>query len=473
MSRLLTMRIEARTEAQARIDSILDAAADEEGRELTDDETAELDELRAVVERLDTQIETLTRDAERSDNPPRPRTRPPVEARTDPEPPAVTVRSEPGTYAGSRGLRRFLVDLAVRQRLHDGGSREYAARAVDERMERYRQECERSDSEEVRAIATSDLAGLVNPQYDPAMVSRGVYDSGVTLALLRRYPVWDAGDSITMPRVTTTASAAIQTENASFHAAKITTGAVKADLFTVAAQAPISVQSVERGTLAVELLSDEMMRAFIEQLNAYILLGIDFDGAAGSAQPIGLLNTTANAAQTLTKTDGSPTAQKALDYMTDAKTAVWTAGRRLPTALITSPGVIGLWEKLQTDGLYTLPPYAAWAQNVGGAGSLPAMEGPTAALNWRTVPVYGDPGIGDHFKSDKSAATGGDQSRILAMVGDQVPVFFDGPMTYTYEQTIAQSGQLLLVTRGYAAFNPLWRPEAWRVVAGTGLKLGA
>jgi len=57
--------------------------------------------------------------------------------------------------------------------------------------------------------------------------------------------------------------------------------------------------------------------------------------------------------------------------------------------------------------------------------------------------------------------------------GPEVPVFYDGPMTFTFESTLAASGQVLLVTRGYAAFNPLWRPEAWAVVAGTGLKLGA
>jgi len=468
----LTQLLETRrAEAVEALRSLMDAIADDDGRDLTDAEEANAAEYRATIETLDARLEALEADAERAARAPQPRQAPPPR---EPAATKVEVRAEPGTYDGSQGFRRFLVDLAIAAGIHHSPSPEYTRSAVAERQDRYRAECERSESEEVRAIATSDLAGLVNPQYDPSMVSRGIYDSGVTLGLLRRYPVWAAGDSLTLPRVTTEADAAVQTtENTAFHSTRITTGGVKADLFTVAAQAPISVQSIERGVLATELLRDEMARAWTQRLNRLILDGIDFDGAAGSAQPIGLMNTTAYAAQTMTVTDGSPSAQKALDYLTKVKTRVWVADRRLPTALITSPGLIGLGEEQQQNGLYTLPPYAAWAQNVGGVGALPPMEGMTPSLNWRTIPVYGDPAIGDNFKSDKSAATGGDQSRILAVCGPEVPVFYDGPMTFTFESTLAASGQVLLVTRGYAAFNPLWRPEAWAVVAGTGLKLGA
>jgi len=478
MKTLTDILVENRAQNVAQLEAIAALCAEEDGREMTDAEAANADELRAAIDRLDERIAALVKDAERANAAPEPRRTQPGTPGPAPEPreskPRVEVRSEPGTYDGTHGFRQFLVDLAIREGVHNTPSREYVRSEVDARQERYREECLRSETEEVRAIATSDLAGLVNPQYDPSMISRGIYDAGVTLGLLRRYPVWATGDSITMPRVTTRAGAAVQTsENQTFHATKIGTGAVKADLFTVAAQAPISVQSVERGVLATELLRDEMSRAWIEALNTLILDGITFNGAAGSDQPIGLMNTTANAGNTMTVTDASPTAQKALDYMTKLKTRIWTNDRRLPTALITSPGLIGVWEELQTNGLYTLPPYAAWVQNTGGFGALPAMEGLTASLNWRTVPVFGDPAIGDAFKSDKSASSGGDQSRILAVCGPEVPVFFDGPMTFTFEQTLGQSGQLLLVTRGYAAFNPLWRPEAWAVAAGTGLKLGA
>ncbi len=465
--RLLELRVKARQEAIGKIDDILNRAAEEDGRELREEEDSVLSDLRAAVDKLDEQIRVLEEDQERSERSmPAPR----VDTRQAPPAADVKVRSEPGTYEGPPGFRRMLVDLAISQGIHRSADKEFAARSVDERLERYAVECRKSDDMSVRSVEMSDLGGIVNPQFDPTMVSRGIYDAAVTLGILRRYPVWSNGDSITMPRVTGEQDAAIQVESAAFDDNDTKTTAVKADLFTVGAKTEMSVQSIERGVLAVELVRDEMQKAWYQRLNNLILLG---SGAAGN--PDGLLRQVAGtASRFIEKDDNAPSAQKALDYLTDAKVQIFKDDRRRPTAYVTSPGVIGLWEQLQQNGLYTIPPYDRWAQNVGGAGTLPEREGPVADFEWRRVPVFADAAYSDAWKDNGADnGTGGDQSRILALVADEVPVFYDGPMTFTYEQTLASKGQVLLVARGYAAFNPMWRPEAWKVVRGTGLKLGA
>jgi len=468
--RLLNLKIQSRNEAQEEIKEILDRAADNDGEFQEGDEDT-LTQKRSFVESLDEQIAVLQKDAERAENAPKAR----QTVKTENQNTDSQARTKPRTYGASgSGFRQMLLDMAIVQLGYSTGMRGHTRAEAQERVDQYRAECEHSDNDYVRAIATSDLGGLVNPQFDPRMISRGIYDAAVTLMLLNRYPMWSSGDSLTLPRVTTTAAADVQTpENTAFHATKVVTKPVKADLFTVAAQAPISIQSVERGVLAVELLADEMMRAWLQRLNELILTGNA--NTSASEQPQGLLHQVAGTAgQFIEKDDASPTAAKAVDYFTDAKTAVWKADRQRVDCYVTSPGVVGVLEKAKnTQGSYLIPPYPAWAQNVGGAGTLPASEGPTAELEWRRVPIYADSAISDTWKDDGSSDTGGDQSRIIAMRSSGLPVFFDGPMSYSYDQTLAASGQVLLVARGYAAFNPNWRPESWRVVRGTGLKLGA
>ena len=468
MSRLLNMRIEAREELVTRMEAIHEKAADEDGRDLSEDEERELEELRSSVDEMDQRIKALEGDAKRSAERPEPRSIPKrdtgVGSKGD-----VQVRSEPGPYGdGPAGLRRFLTDTAVVGINYQSTNPDFSRRAAEERQEQWRAFVAKGENEDInsRAVAMSNLAGIVNPQFDPSMISRGIYDVGVTTQLLNRYPIFSEGDSITMPRVTTQAAAAIHVENAAANDTSVATTAVKADLFTVAAKVKVSIQSIERGTMSTELLSDELRRCWIDNLNSHVLYGNN--DASNSQEPNGLLNQiAANAGQFIEKDDGSATAIKQLGYLTDAKTAVWKANRRRVDAYIVGPDAMGDWENAQTNGVFIIPPYATWAQNVGGAGSLPEKEGITSEFDWRRVPVYTDPEIGHAF-ADGGANTGGDQSRYIAMCRADVPIFYDGPMTYSYEQTHADDLAVLLVVRGYAAFNPHWRPEAWRVIRGTG-----
>ena len=222
--RLLTLKIEARAEAQTSLDEILNRAADEDGRDLTEAEDATLIELRAGMEKLDGQIAVLQKDQERSDA--ASKVHRPLPRKTDDTPSTqVEVRSEPGTYGdGPEGFRRMLIDMAVSQGMHQSTDKFFSRAESQGRTERYAFECAGSGATtEVRAIAQANLGGIVNPQYDPSMVSRGIYNAGVTLSRLRRYPVWSTGDSITMPRVTTKASTGVQTENAAHTASALVT----------------------------------------------------------------------------------------------------------------------------------------------------------------------------------------------------------------------------------------------------------
>ena len=486
--RLLNLKTNARAEALASLTRITDAAADANdgaGRDLTDAEDTNCRELRESIDRLDKQIEVLQADAKRAEGAPKvnartedtPTPRPadaPDKAEVKGDNPWTNIREASPYGDGHNGTAQFLADLlATTPGLQHHSSVPTNLRETEERMNKWKKAISEAESGDInsRAVAISDLGGIVIPQFDPSMISRGIYDDGVTTMLLNRFAMFSSGDSITIPRVTTQAAAAIHAENAAAHDTKVVTTGVKADLFTVAAKIPVSVQAIERGTMPVELLQDELRSAWMEKLNELVLWG---DGSTGD-EPSGLLNQVAGrAGQFINKADASPTSAKQLAYLTEAKTAIWKADRRRVDAYVVGPDVVGRWEVARTsNGDLLIPPYPGWVQNQGGAGTLPEAEGPMSEMTWGKIPIFVDPAIDQTIKADGSAVTGGTETRFIAMCRRKMPIWFDGPMSYAFEQTLAENLQVLLVVRGYCFFNPVWRPEAWRVVRGTGTALPA
>ena len=156
------------------------------------------------------------------------------------------------------------MDSAIAQGAYQSHDSYYTRAKASERLEDYKRTCVGADADVmVRAVTMSDLQGIVNPQFDAARVSRGIYDNGVTTRLLNRYPIWAEGDSLTLPRVTVEADADTQNEGQDYHDTDVNTSPVKADLFTVSAKSEISFQAIERGNMSLELLSDEMNRCLL------------------------------------------------------------------------------------------------------------------------------------------------------------------------------------------------------------------
>ena len=478
--RLLKLKIEARQAAIDSMTAITDAAADEEGRDLTAAEDATLTELRETVTGLDGQIEVLQRQqdmvAAQPEAPAETRT---VKATAAPEQTTTTRTTsqymeirESGPYPGPNGMQTALLDLATTTLPnYTPATPGYQRLEARDRLDKWQSailEADNANGMLMRDVKMADLGGIVNPMFDPSMISRGVYDVGVTTRLLNRYGLFATGNSISIPRVTTKAAAAIQAEGGAANDTNIVTAAVQANIFTVAAKVPITLQALERGEMPMELIRDEVMRAWMEELNELVLYGNN--NSSSSTQPNGLLNQAAgNASQFINKADASPTATKKLNYLTDAKTAVWSANRRRVNAHIVNENVVGAFEQAQTTGgEFLIPPYGAWVQNMGGAGTLPAVEGPRSEMEWRRVPVFVDPAITSTFKADGSQDSKSTETRYISAVTSDIPIWYDGPMSFAYEQTLAANLQVLLVVRGYAFFNPHWRPEAWRVVRGTG-----
>ena len=505
MSRLLNLRIEERNDRQKRIDSINEKCAEENGREPTDEERAELDEERAAVEKLDKSIAELTIDHERSQKAPtsvRPTRAEDVKPDGSPADSKnpIHVRSEPLTYGGPAGFRRFLVDLHATSRFGAGGTdeqRERIAKHLNEVRSVWASEDEmradtvdklegianpwpvygenRSDVEMRAAVVTGDLAAVVVPQYQPGFVSRGIYPSGVTTQLLRRVPMTTEGMTVIWPRVSVKASSAIQQgEGVSFHESDLETAAVVVPVFTVASKMPLSIQAVERGGMSVELARTEMMGAHMDRLNAAVLFGDAKVVGGQQVEPAGIFYQGSKKTVTEINWDEATKANRTVTAFSDQLNSVidvlWAALLMAPDAIVMGPtlwGKLRTWKDPNSRPLFGLT-IATARDQIGIAQRVPDVEGPVMVGDFYGIPLYIDAWISNTFAADSSATTGGAETRIIVMRRDAVPVAYDPPMSYTYEQSLAGDGQVLLVCRSYAAFNAGWRPEGIRVLGGSG-----
>lgn len=493
----LALRKAARKECANRMRAILDKAVEgDNARNLTEEERAEVDQLREMIDEHDRVIKELMEDEERmgdhdddreGDENDRGDEQPPGIRNTDagdkgsaPNTRAATreqrarpdlwkgklndrmvkVGHEPGVYEklGERGFGVMLLDQAIHQSLYSGDTPEFNAQSSRDRILRHEKEM----AVMTRDTLTADLPGIVIPAFDPAMISRGIEEYGVTLALLDHRPLPAKGDSLTLPRVTTVPTTSAHTEGSDFAETQIRTSAVKADLYENAARAPISLRAIERGYSATELLMDEIIRAWVQQANWLVNYG---RGARANQplEPTGLLvNNTERAGQFLVFTDAAPTAVKYLDQLTRSKGRVFKDDKRRVTAHVVNEEAMTWFETAKAGDQYLIPPFANWAYNAGGAGTLPEAEGVMSEMSWRRVPVYVDTGI------TNTAGAGSNESHALSMVRDEMPIFHEGPRSFQFDQTLAASGEHLIVVRGYSLFNPMWRPEAWKVLSGTG-----
>ena len=479
------MRIDARAEAVERLETIQNRAADEDGRDLTDDEQDEVTQLRAQIETLDGQIESLKADADKIGT---------VHTRAEmPAPRGDTADGEPGdkpkpkgspVYARAREVyerpQSFLRDLLHVQSRGLSGVNIAVDPKAEERMEQHNSWVR--DNVQTRAVDSGDLPGIVNPMYRPDMTARGLHDGAVTAALQRGEPMPARGDSVTVPRVTGLTSAGVQSrvggagEGSAAHMSQLSTTPVKFNVFTVAAQMPVSVQAIERGEMPESVMQDELVAAYYDDLNLQVLFG---DNDAGdSGEPLGILN--GSAANTLSFDEydqasaADVTAINLRDQIVETRAAIALARKRRANAIIT--GVLTgerMVKAKDSTGRPLWQPDAATAQNVVGVGRAMAdvtMPDPVFFLDG--VPVFEDPAIPATWADGKGGAmSGGSQGRVIVTRREDNLLLDDGPQVFSYEQPLAGSLQVMLLVRGYAGFTSLWYPSSTRIIYGTGTAL--
>lgn len=342
----------------------------------------------------------------------------------------------------------FLRDFAA------GHMGDYEAR--DRLMRHAREERIERAATQKRDVGTGAFAGLTIPQYLVDMVA--------PLARARR-PLADNctkmtlpadGMTVTISRVTTGTSAAIQaTEAAGVSETDIDDTALTVNVRTIAGQQDVSFQALARSVGAEQVILRDLVGAYHTALDSQI---INADGNSGTH--LGIRST--SGISTATLTDSSPTPAEAFGALYAIQSTIESALFMNPDFLVMAPrrwhwfrSAIGTDVTLVGQGTAYPPQSLGKSNNVGyGAG----VRGDLAGL-----PVIVDGNI--------PLTVNTDQDVILAVNSDELFLWEQEGSPIYMRAAQPGAGNLMekMVVYGYSAFTAGRYPAAHGVISGTGL----
>jgi HK97 family phage major capsid protein len=435
--------VERRDAVKAEMDAILEAVAAESRTDLTDEETTKVDALVEESRALDSKIEKLTAqataDAKASE------ARAAVAAVVTPVG-GTTVTREARTYSPEAEVS-FVKDAFNAQFKND-----YAAQ---ERLARHTKE----ETIERRAVGTSAFAGLVIPQYlvdlaaPFARAGRPTADFATS-----KHTLPAAGMSLEISRMTTGTSTAIQeTQNTAVSLTDPDDTLLSIPVRTIAGQADLSRQAVERGTGIDTFVVADLIRSWHTTVDAQVL-----NGTGSNGQFTGIRNAGGNA---VTYTATTPTTALLYSKLADAYQQVESNVFIAPTHIIMHPRrLAAILASSDTTGRPIAVPTANGPMNSVTAGAgLPGYG--NSGYSIMGLPVVTDANVGTAY----GAATNQDEIYVVAAPEMHLWEQAGSPFALSFDQTIAGSLTLKTVVYGYGAFTAGRYPLAASIISGTGL----
>ena len=435
--------VERRDAVKAEMDAILEAVAAESRTDLTDEETTKVDALVEESRALDSKIEKLTAqataDAKASE------ARAAVKAVVTPVG-GTTVTREARTYSPEAEVS-FVKDAFNAQFKND-----YAAQ---ERLARHTKE----ETIERRAVGTSAFAGLVIPQYlvdlaaPFARAGRPTADFATS-----KHTLPAAGMSLEISRMTTGTSTAIQeTQNTAVSLTDPDDTLLSIPVRTIAGQADLSRQAVERGTGIDTFVVADLIRSWHTTVDAQVL-----NGTGSNGQFTGIRNAGGNA---VTYTATTPTTALLYSKLADAYQQVESNVFIAPTHIVMHPRrLASILASSDTTGRPIAVPTANGPMNSMTAGAgLPGYG--NSGYSIMGLPVVTDANVGTAY----GAATNQDEIYVVAAPEMHLWEQAGSPFALSFDQTIAGSLTLKTVVYGYGAFTAGRYPLAASIISGTGL----
>lgn len=444
-----TARIE---ELATQMRSITDAAAADNQRNLTEQESTQLfgfvserASLRQQLSDLDVQVEALRADQaadQRSAAAAAERT--PTGVAT----PAGRVISEARTYACETDRRGqgFALDVARSFLTGDMGARE--------RLQRHMQE-ERTERGTLieRAAGTANFSGLVVPQYlvdefaPLARAGRPFADA------CRHHDLPEKGMTVQIGKVTTGTSSDDQSaENAALAEQDIDDTMLTVNVSTAGGSQTLSRQSVERGDGVEDTTIEDLIRGYAVNLDSKLL----------NKAAIGMTN----AATAITYTSGAPTALELYPKLIGGAAAVEGAllDQGLGDTITFMHSRRWYWLQTQLSNQWPL-----FGQPGVAAQHMGENYAERYGAGFRGVLPNGTPVVVDNNIATNLGA-GTNQDEIYFGAQSELHLWEDpnAPMLIRAEQNKAKSLGIDLVVYGYYAFLFTRRTHAQKI-AGTGL----
>ena len=428
--------IEKRDAELAKADALVAIAADEK-RELSQEEDTQISQTLDVVRDLDEQI---TRHAELEG-----RNAAAAEARKAAGiekviAPAV-VKSEARTYSPQAGVS-FVADAYAAQFSGDFQAKERLARHMnEERIER-------------RDVTSANFAGLIVPQFLTDLAAPFARAGRPFLDIARKHQLPESGLTISISKVTTGSSTAVQTEGAAVSETNMDDTKLDISVVTVAGQQNVSRQAIERGTSIDSLVMADLVSAYHTNLDSLFV----------TTSATSLTNVIT---QVVTYTDASPTVPELYPKLADAI-------QRIQTNYFAGPNFILMHPRRLAYILAALD-----TQNRPLAVPVPNFNGQPAFSSGNGAPVYGNSGytiLGLPVITDANVTTtngaGSNEDVIIIGNSQEAHLWEQGsgePMMLRFEQPKGSELDITMIVYGYSAFTANRYPNAFSLIGGTGL----
>ncbi len=394
-------------------------------------EAADLDELEARCAAAEVEIERRKKIVDRMETVTEARASQPIMVEEDDV--RIEVRKEESIYRPD-GNTSFFRDVIT---AHSGN------RDAQERL--YRHSVEMRD-----VTAASGGAGYIPPVYLSEYAAPKARAGGPLLAQLPKAPLPDAGMTVSVPRVTTGTSVAVQTENGTVSETDFVSSQLSTSVRTIAGQSDISVQFFERSFPGADVvIADDLARAYTTEFDRQLI-----NGLAASSEHTGLLNV--SSIGSVTFTSSTPTAGDYLSPIYKAIATVTSNYFEAPTHIVMHPrraaflaaGQSTSTPIFQQGGLMM----ATGEQNAGVVGTIAGLP---VVVDANVPTTLGDPGT--------------NQDAILVINAPALRVMEGAPRFKVHESVGSATLTVRLSYYGYSAFMSGRYPEAICKITGTGL----
>jgi HK97 family phage major capsid protein len=422
--------IEKRDAHLASAQQIVDAA-EAEARDLTQEENDSIAVSLRSAKDLDAQIEQHKELEERNAKAAEMRAQSGITA------PAV-VKSEPRTYTKENRSVSFLADAFAAQFNGDYVAKERLARHMNE------------EKVERRDVTSANFAGLIVPQYLTELAAPLARAGRPVADIARKHALPAAGLTISISKVTTGSSTAVQTEGSAVSETNIDDTKLDISVVTVAGQQTVSRQALERGTGVDALVMNDLIRSYHTTLDAQVVAEIN-----------------TSAGQSVTATDASPTVPELYPKLLDAIQKIQTTYYANPNVIVMHPRRLAwILAALDNSNRPLAVPVPQSPMNALAVGDGGVVRYANSGYAIAGLPVVTDANV--------TTAAGAGTNEDVIYIGDtnELHLWEDGdgaPMYLRFDQPKAAELDVLAVVYGYSAYTAARYQNAWAKVTGTAL----
>lgn len=350
--------------------------------------------------------------------------------------PAV-VKSEPRTYTREARSASFLGDAFAAQFNGDYNAKERIARHMnEERVER-------------RDVTSANFSGLIVPQFLTELAAPLARAGRPVADIARKHTLPDAGLTLTISRVTTGSSVAVQSEGAAVSETNMDDTQLNISVTTIAGQQTVSRQALERGTGVDGLVMNDLITAYHTQLDATVVASL-----------------TGAITQVVTFTDGSPTVGELYPKLLDGVQRIQTNFFGGPNVIIMHPRRLAfILAAVDSTQRPLAVPVMNGAQNAIAVGDGSVVYG-NSGYSIAGLPVVTDANV------TITNGVGTNEDVIIIANTQELHLWEEGngaPMYLRFDQPKAAELDVLAVVYGYSAFTAGRYPNAAALIGGTGL----